>query len=91
MTLAIHINAGNSKNGNPRRGWFIFDSQGTCLDFIDEGFQGVDSLRESAYRNTVPSNISIDVEPRVYQAAYNQAYGSLPSVKSQTFSKRVRR
>jgi hypothetical protein len=39
----------------------------------------------------VPSNISIDVEPRVYRDAYNQAYGSLPSVKSQTFSKRVRR
>jgi hypothetical protein len=43
--LAIKIDAGNDKNGNPRRGWIIVScADGNTLDFVDEGYSGRGAL-----------------------------------------------
>jgi hypothetical protein len=89
MPIAIHINAGNDTNGNPRRGFIIVDSQGTAIDFIDEGYAGTGSLQTSAYSGATPSNFTIDVSPAFYKSALRQSYGGLPSQRSQTFQPRT--
>lgn len=90
MPIAIHINAGNDRNGNPKRGWIIANDDGEFIDFVDEGFQGQGALKTSAFSTAKPTP-TIDVVPAVYRDAMEQAYGGLPSVASQTFGQRRRR
>ena len=90
MPIAIHINAGHDKNGNPCRGWIIADGDGQFIDFVDEGYAGTGSLRTSAFANAKPTP-TIDVQPSVYRDAMRQAYGALPSVASQQVGVRRRR
>ena len=82
MPIAIHINAGNDRNGNPKRGWIIADSEGQFIDFVDEGYAGAGALRTSAFSSAKPTP-TIDVQPAVYRDAMRQAYGALPSAASQ--------
>lgn len=43
--LAVYMNAGNDRNGNPRRGWLVLDSDtGEALDYVDEGYLGPAAL-----------------------------------------------
>jgi hypothetical protein len=91
MPIAIHINAGNDTNGNPRRGWIIVDSQGTAIDFIDEGYSGPGALKVSAYSGAALSDFTIDVSPSFYKSALHQSYGGLPTQRSQTMPKTRRR
>ena len=72
--IAIYINAGNSTNGNPRRGWIITNNDGEFIDFVDEDYAGTGALRTSAYPNAVSTPV-IKVEPSVYKSAYTQTYG----------------
>ena len=44
--IAIRVNAGNDRNGNPRRGWLVVDYDGFTRDFIDEGYSGDSELKE---------------------------------------------
>lgn len=74
--LAIYINAGNTKNGNPRRGWIIANSDGEFIDFVDEGYEGTGALKTSAYSTAAPTP-AIMVEASVYKEAYAQAYGGV--------------
>lgn len=74
--LAIHINAGNSKNGNPRRGWIIADDSGSFVDFVDEGYYGKDALRTSPYANVVSTQQTLDVAPGVYRDLLRQSHSS---------------
>jgi hypothetical protein len=74
--IAIYINAGNTKNGKPRRGWIITNSDGEFVDFVDEGFEGVGALKNSAYANAARTSVLL-VEPSVYKDAYAQAYGGV--------------
>lgn len=74
--LAIYINAGNDRNGNPRRGWLISDGDGGPFrDFVDEGYQGREPLRK--LYGDVPTTSQIEVSPSVYRDAYRQAYGKI--------------
>lgn len=38
--LYIKLNAGNDRNGNPRRVFVIFGEDGTIIKAIDEGYRG---------------------------------------------------
>jgi len=75
--LAIYIDAGRDKNGNPKRGWLIADEDGAFTDFVDEGFDGKAALARASYGN-VPSTQRIEVAKSVYKDAYHHAYGKLP-------------
>ena len=89
MPIAIHINAGQDRNGNPKRGWIIASSEGEFIDFVDEGFEGTGALRNSAFSAAKPTP-TIDVVPAVYKDAMKQAYGALPSTASQQVGVRRR-
>lgn len=90
MPIAIHINAGHDRNGNPKRGWIIANSEGEFIDFVEEGYQGSGALRLSSYSNVKPTP-TIDVVPSVYRDAMRQAYGALPSIASQQVGVRKHR
>lgn len=38
--FAVKIETTNDRNGNPRRGWFVYASPGACLAFVEEGQEG---------------------------------------------------
>jgi hypothetical protein len=49
--LAVMVNAGNSANGNARRGWVVVRIQGgeaEKVTFVDHGYSGEGALREYA-------------------------------------------
>lgn len=45
MIFAIKIDAGNNTNGNPRRGWMLYNKDGHYLGFVDEGYTGWEGIR----------------------------------------------
>jgi len=62
--IAIKINAGNDKNGNPRRGWIVVDTSGTIERFVDESYEGKAALSQNAPH--VPEMmLEIPVAPRL--------------------------
>ena len=38
-----HLDAGSDTNGNPRRGFVLYDAQGDIVQAIDEGYRGMPS------------------------------------------------
>lgn len=56
MYYAIKLNAGNDRNGNPRRGWLVYDAQPTgdpehptrseLVAWVEEGYAGIGALRK---------------------------------------------
>ncbi len=42
--IAIKLNAGNDRNGNPRRVFVVIDELGYVVDAIDEGYNGISEL-----------------------------------------------
>jgi len=45
-TMLIRVNAGNDRNGNPRRGWVVVaESDGMYLGFVDHGYAGWGNVR----------------------------------------------
>lgn len=77
MALAIKINAGNDRNGNPRRGWIIADDNGSFINFVDEGFSGTGALAAAGYAD-LPRTEAIDVIPATYRSAYRQSQSDSP-------------
>lgn len=65
--IALYLDAGNDKNGNPRRGWLLVSSDGTFYDFVDEGYSGHSALRQQ-YPNVV-STERIPTTPAFYREA----------------------
>jgi hypothetical protein len=60
MPIAIHINAGNDRNGNPKRGWIIANSDGEFIDVQPAVYR--DAMRQ-AY-GALPSIASQQVGSR---------------------------
>ena len=46
MLIAIHLNAGNDRNGNPRRVYVVLNENGAIVDTIDEGYSGDSGVRK---------------------------------------------
>ncbi|MEV6851984.1 hypothetical protein [Actinoplanes sp. NPDC051411] len=46
---AVKIDAGHDSNGNPQRGWIIYDHTGAQTGFIDEGFEHQAALAEAGH------------------------------------------
>jgi hypothetical protein len=72
--LAIYIDAGNDKNGNPRRGWLIAASDGVITGFVDEGYAGRGALRE-ACGNIPSTDEAIPVPASFYRRARKSSRG----------------
>ena len=65
--MAIKINAGHDRNGNPRRGWLVYTREGNYLGFIDEGYGGRRALT-SLFPNAVEL-AHIPLQPKTYREA----------------------
>ena len=66
MTLAIKIDAGNNTNGNPRRGWMLYDKDGYYLGFVDEGYTGREGIRN--IRHLTEGAVTIPTTPAFYRS-----------------------
>ena len=62
MNYVIHLDAGREINGNPKRGFMVFDKAGKFIETIDEGYQGRGVLSkkypDALVLSTVPTNKS---------------------------------
>lgn len=80
--IAIRLNAGHDRNGNPRRIWLILketdSSEGECvatvMDAIDEGYIGKDSVRQAGYTE-VCWGPEIEITPGEYRGLLKAAKG----------------
>lgn len=66
--IAIHVNAGNSKMGNPRRAYIVLD--GAEIEaVVDEGYYGHGALEHasSRYKDIPVMEIRLDVTPAQYR------------------------
>jgi len=43
--FAIKVVTKYHVNGHPRTGWLIFDKPGSCINFVEEGYDGERALR----------------------------------------------
>lgn len=55
MNIAIRLNAGNDRNGNPRRCYVILDGNNDIIKVIDEGYTGYAAIKD--YPDINPSNV----------------------------------
>lgn len=65
--VAMKINAGHDRNGNPRRGWLVYTSSGEYRGFVDEGYGGRKALT-SLFPNAVDLG-TIPTTPGAYRDA----------------------
>jgi len=72
---AIHIGAPNDTNGNPRRGWVVYDADGDYLGSVDEEYRGGAGL-DLEYPNAIVL-ASVPVSATVYRAWIHKAEGRL--------------
>lgn len=52
MYYAIKIETKNDSNGNPRRGWLVYDTKGKLEGFARDQFSGDSALRSASHRLT---------------------------------------
>lgn len=72
--FAVYMNAGNDRNGNPRRGWLVLDADtGTALDYVDEGYRGAAAL-DLAHPGAVssPRIMVTPAERRAWMRAFSK-------------------
>lgn len=74
--FAVKIETTNDRNGNPRRGWFVYDVPGNCVAFVDEGGEGEAALarRFPAFKwDTTPGKAIVTLVLRVPASEYIRA------------------
>jgi len=63
--IILHLNAGRSGSGNPRRCFVVMAKLGEIIDVIDEGYEGSAAVRKK-YPHT-PVTDEIDTTPANYR------------------------
>ncbi len=64
--VAIKLNAGNNRNGNPRRVYVVLDTiTGRIVDTIDEGYLGIAALHK--IHPTIPTPCEFFTTTREYR------------------------
>ena len=71
--LAVHLNAGNDANGNPRRIFVILDDQARVLDAVEEGYEGVSGALKNAGYEGIAVSPRFDTTPAEYKALKSHA------------------
>jgi len=66
--MIIRLNAGNDKNGNPRRVFIVLDAgRGEIIKAIDEGYSGFGAVKEAGI-NEWWSGLTFDTTPSEYRS-----------------------
>ena len=63
--MLVRVQAKNDVNGNPRRGWIQFASDGSFVQFVDEGYQGRGAISTLVMEGEADT-IAITIEPKEY-------------------------
>lgn len=70
MTL-VYVNAGNDRNGNPRRGWIHYTAHGTIVRFYNEGYDGRQAIPTryipTRYRKFADGSPALRITPGQYR------------------------
>lgn len=66
--ILLRVRAPNDVNGNPRRGWIVYDASGTQVDFVDEGYHGRRALTQAGYCHAVQLSEEFTINARTYRA-----------------------
>jgi hypothetical protein len=66
MNIAMHLNAGHDRNGNPRRLWVVLDVYGGINTVFDEGYNGTGELYKNYPNITIGPEL--DIIPAQYKA-----------------------
>lgn len=61
----VPVNAGNDRNGNPRRGWWVHSADGAVLDFYADEYNG-----EAIVRRAFPNHVMLPRRGEVSVADY---------------------
>jgi hypothetical protein len=69
VSYAIKLRTANDANGNSRRGWLVYTSDGCLRGFLD-GYAGDHELYR-AFPNAVITLATLNVTPGEYRAAAN--------------------
>lgn len=74
IRVAVRVDAGNDRNGNPRRGWLIVDAKGDTVEFIDEGYSGDRELEKKfgIKQGLERCTIELNITPGCYRALLKQ-------------------
>lgn len=67
-TFGIHLNAGNTTSGNPRRLFVLYSSTGNVVDIIDEGYRGIGAVSDAGYSTAPPIVGQFRITPGEYAA-----------------------
>jgi len=65
--MIVKVNAGNDRNGNPRRGWLVFSPQRGASTFFDEGYLGIHAV-PIELRAAARITPELEITPRQYRA-----------------------
>ena len=65
--VCIKLNAGHDSNGNPRRVYVVFDSEGYIVRAVDEGYRGRAALREVPGCEGECEPVEFETTPREYR------------------------
>ena len=70
-TYTVGVDAGNDNNGNPRRGWFVYDKTGKYLGFIDHEYVGRAALR--ALGNNIELSDGLGITVSTYRGVLKES------------------
>lgn len=65
--LALRVVTTNDTNGNPRRGWIVWDSRGEHMGFVDEEYTGRAALGKALDGKAFRDLGELGVTPGVYR------------------------
>ena len=65
--MLIKVNAQNDTNGNPRRGWIHYGSEGQFLGFYDEGYDDGGEILRALRLINCEGYPSLNITPKEYR------------------------
>lgn len=75
--MLIKINAENTRDGNPQRGWIHTDSHGRFLQFLDESYDNGGAELRRLRKHVEPETLSINVTVKEYKRVKGLSNGIL--------------
>ncbi len=73
--VCIKLNAGNDRNGNPRRVYVLLSDTGSIVRAVDEGYDGIHALNRVPGAEGLRDPVEFATTPAEYRALLRD-YGS---------------
>lgn len=79
--MAIHMDAGNDREGRPRRVFAVLDTGANVIDVLEQGKQDAADVLEKAGYKALPTFGPIDVKSGVYREMLRQKRQGNPKIQ----------